>query len=156
MSEKALYVNQEAEKDVQRKIASSLCSDYGILQRSEHMSDVTIICDAARFPAHKLILSARSEVFAAMFSHKDTLESQKNEVEIKGLDKIAVKRFLGFIYDGTLPSHLTFKDYADLLGAADKYQVQSLNDFCVMKLRENLKMSLLLLVLKNHKNGNYQ
>ena len=43
-------------------------------------ADVTLVCGAKSFPCHKAILSARSDVFAAMFSHKETTESIKNEV----------------------------------------------------------------------------
>ena len=34
-------------------------------------SDVTLVCgDGGRVPAHRLMLAARSDVFAAMFRHK--------------------------------------------------------------------------------------
>ena len=41
-------------------------------------------------------------------------------------------------HDTTLPTDLSFEGFAELLSAADKYQVPSLIDFCVMKLRENI------------------
>ena len=42
--------------------------------------DVTLICGDKRFPCHKFMLSARSDVFKAMFSHENTKEGQTNEV----------------------------------------------------------------------------
>ncbi len=39
-------------------------------------SDVTLVCGEKSFPCHKTVLAARSDVFAAMFSHKDTTENQ--------------------------------------------------------------------------------
>lgn len=38
-------------------------------------SDVTLVCGKKNFPCHKIVLSARSDVFAAMFSHSNTSES---------------------------------------------------------------------------------
>ena len=102
LSDKAIHRTREADREMQRNSASALLKDYAALQKKEIMSDVTIVCDGARFPAHKLILSARSEVFAAMFSHKDTLESQQNEVTIKDLTKLTVETFLNFIYSGAV------------------------------------------------------
>ena len=46
-------------------------------------SDVTLVCGDKRFPCHKFILSARSDVFKAMFSHENTKEGQTNQVSAK-------------------------------------------------------------------------
>ena len=43
-------------------------------------SDVTLVCGERHFGCHKYILSKRSDVFAAMFSHSDTEESKTNKV----------------------------------------------------------------------------
>ena len=138
ISEKAMDTNEVGEIELQKNSACSLSQDYAALHKNEDMADVTIVCDGARFPAHKLILSARSEVFAAMFSHKDTLESQKKEILIKDTDKHTMDIFLRFVYDATQPQNLSFEALAELLRVADKYQVPSLIHFCVVKLRENI------------------
>ena len=57
-------------------------------------ADITLICDGEKFPAHKTILGARSDVFSTMFEHKDTLESETNQVEINDTDAKTAKRFL--------------------------------------------------------------
>ena len=138
ISEKAMDTNEVGEIELQKNSACSLSQDYAALHKNGDMADVTIVCDGARFPAHKLILSARSEVFAAMFSHKDTLESQKKEILIKDTDKHTMDIFLRFVYDATQPQNLSFEALAELLRVADKYQVPSLIHFCVVKLRENI------------------
>ena len=112
---------KKIDKEVQKNSISMLRKDFASMRESGLMSDVTIICEGATFPAHKLILATRSEVFAAMFSHKDTLEDQQQEVEIKDLGKLTVERLLTYLYEATLPD-LSFEDAAELLGAADKYQ----------------------------------
>ena len=43
-----------------------------------------------------------------------------------------------YIYESTLPKDLSFESLAELLGAADKYQIQSLVDSCVGKMRQIL------------------
>ncbi|GBM77496.1 hypothetical protein AVEN_226398-1 [Araneus ventricosus] len=48
-------------------------------------SDVNLKCGSASIPAHKLILSARSPVFAAMFKNP-MKETHKNEVDITDID----------------------------------------------------------------------
>ena len=57
-------------------------------------SDVTLICNGKKFPAHKAVLAARSDVFAAMFQHKGTKESETNQVLIEDTDPKTLKRFI--------------------------------------------------------------
>ena len=108
------------------------------LYKSGTGADVTIVCEGERFPAHKLILSARSKVFAAMFSQKMRMEEQQQEVDIKVLDMLTTERLLTFIYDATLPKDIPFEGYIKLYKAADEYQVPSLVDACVMKLEKRV------------------
>ena len=61
-------------------------------------SDITLKCEDKTFPCHKVILSARSDVFAAMFSHRDTKEDNTNEVEIEDLDAETLGHLLQFVY----------------------------------------------------------
>lgn len=42
---------------------------------SKEYSDISLVCKGKNFPCHKAILAARSDVFAAMFSHKETAEN---------------------------------------------------------------------------------
>ena len=128
----------KADKEMEKKNEFALVEDCASLRKNGLMSDVTIICEGERFPAHKLILSARSQVFAAMFSHKDTLEDQQQEVLIKDSDRLTMDLFLTFLYNATLPKDLSFESYVELLKAADKYQVQSLIEACAMKLTKKL------------------
>ena len=129
---------EEAEKELEKKNGLALAENYSSLRKKGLMSDVTIACEGKKFPAHKLILAARSEVFAAMFSHKGTLEDQHQEVLIEDSDRVTMDLFLTFLYDATLPKDLPFKSYVELLKAADKYQVPSLIEACATKLSKKL------------------
>ena len=51
-------------------------------------SDVTLVCGERNFGCHKVILSKRSDVFAAMFSHSDTEESKTNKVTNSSLESL--------------------------------------------------------------------
>ena len=57
-------------------------------------SDVTLVCNDVRFPVHKTILEARSDVFAAMFQHEGTKEAATKEVEISDVDAPTLKKFV--------------------------------------------------------------
>ena len=72
-------------------LANSLSKFVG---NGEKMTDITLLCREERFPAHKLILAARSDVFAAMFQHAETEEARANEVRIEDTNPDTLSRFL--------------------------------------------------------------
>ena len=77
------------------KSASDLANAILTIQENEEQnSDITLICGDGQFPAHKVILAARSNVFAAMFRHSNTKEAATNEVMIKDTDPDTLERFL--------------------------------------------------------------
>ena len=63
-------------------------------EKCESTADITLICQAKRFPAHKTILAARSDVFAAMLTHPNTEEVKSNEVKIEDTDPGTLERLL--------------------------------------------------------------
>ena len=139
LSEKALYANLEAERKMEIENASAL-GRYLIAVRkhNELMPDVRVVAQGVPFPAHISVLSASSEVFGAMFRHDDTLESQEKKIDVTDVDPTTMEMMLIYIYESTLPKDLSFESLAELLGAADKYQIQSLVDSCVGKMRQIL------------------
>jgi len=135
LSEKSCNVSQDTDKHKQN---SGLSQDLESLRKNGILTDIAIISERVRFPAHKTVLAARSPVFSAMFSHADTLESHKNEVEVNDVNKATMEMFLTFLYEDTLPKNFNFHDYCDLLKVAHKYQVASLIEACASKLGENI------------------
>lgn len=98
-----------------------------LLESGNH-SDVTIIVDKTKIPVHKTLLIAQSPVFDAMFSHDETLEAQKQEVNIPDVSLDVMKDFLLYIYTGAKPKsdRLTI----NLLAVADKvFHIQYLYAF---------------------------
>ena len=106
--------------------------------KNQHLSDVILNVDDVKFPAHKLILSARSPVFAAMFQH-DMKENQKNSVDIPDIKSDVFEVALQFIYTGDVTRVDKFA--VELLSVADKYQLRFLKTVCQDHINDELSPS---------------
>ncbi|XP_030555022.1 protein roadkill-like [Drosophila novamexicana] len=113
-----------------------LAEDMGNLFDSKKFSDVAIVASNGReIMAHKSILSARSDVFSAMFKHK-TVENEENRVVIGDLNHDIVKEMLKYMYTGKSAHLDVFAK--DLLVAADKYALEKLKAMCESSLYSKL------------------
>ncbi|XP_046648291.1 uncharacterized protein LOC124338243 [Daphnia pulicaria] len=129
------YEKELMPKDTQlRKKMIFICSD-GLATQFEELfdsmenSDVIFKIGDRPFPAHKLILVTRCQVFAAMFKH-ETKEKLSNEIEIKNVEPDVFHQLLRFIYTGRL-SLATMETMAvALFIAADKYLLDQLTNKC--------------------------
>ena len=141
-----------ARKDSRRSdCRRQVCEDFGKALRSEEFSDFKIRCGHKIFPCHKLMLSARSPVFKAMFN-SNMREATNNEVTITDFDPDVIDKMLQFIYAGTFEKRYITENIAyDLLGAANKYQLELLKNKCEDKLCESLDIgnSMKYLVLSD-------
>merc|ERR1719461_759862 len=72
------------------------------LHLSEDSSDITIICDDEKFPCHKFILSARSDVFKTMLSMPDSKEQLDGIIKIDDVSAQTMKTLLKFMYKDDL------------------------------------------------------
>ena len=96
--------------------------DIAALRNNTDSADVKLVCNGKIFWAHRLILSARSNVFAALFSHKGTKEDKSGEVHIEDCDHEAMEMFLSYIYEGAAPPQDTsFEVAKQLVNVANKY-----------------------------------
>ncbi|GBM15931.1 Speckle-type POZ protein-like B [Araneus ventricosus] len=127
--------NGESKKRIQLKSLLELSNDFEqcLAPKETCFADVTLKCGGASIRAHKCILSARSPVFAAMFAHP-MKENLTNEVDITDIDEPILRAMLTYIYTGKT-SDLTSCAAADLLSAADKYQLQDLKTVCSYSLK---------------------
>jgi hypothetical protein len=81
------------------------------------------------------VLATNSDVFHAMFSHKNTKEFRESRIQIKDSTTTAVYQMLYFMYAGKLPKEYDVeKDAISLLKIADKYQIHQLMDLNEKKL----------------------
>jgi hypothetical protein len=101
--------------------------------RDGDFSDVEVVCNTEVFKCHQFMLAARSPVLRAMFQSPMT-EAAARRLEIKDLAPDIVDTMLLFIYTGNVPNLATVA--AELLEAAEKYQIDQLKDLCEQQLTE--------------------
>ncbi|GIY70771.1 speckle-type POZ protein-like B [Caerostris darwini] len=125
----------------EREIAlfPSVGEDLMSMQKDGVLCDTKLRTSAEAFPAHTVVLSARSPVFRAMFSN-DMREKSNNFVDITDLEADTVRRLLLYVYSDTLEV-LDWESARNLYVAADKYDINSLKYKCVLYLKQNLQVS---------------
>jgi len=80
-------------------------------------ADFVLIVEKKKLPVHKIILSARSPVFAAMFEN-DMVEGRQGSVVINDVRYECMQELIRFIYTGKL-RHLDIMA-TEILSAANK------------------------------------
>ena len=65
----------------------------------DHLSDVTLVCDGKRFPAHKAILGSRCRFFEAMLGGRFA-EASKREVQVDSMSAATLRHLLVYLYTG--------------------------------------------------------
>lgn len=113
----------------------TLAGDLGALLSSGAAADVTIMADGVWQPAHRAVLAARSPVFAAMFRHP-VLEVSEGSVSIADINQEVLRQLLQFMYTDEAP--LLECVAAELLAAADKYEVARLKRWCEQQVMDDL------------------
>jgi len=107
---------------------SSLSQDLKKIFTDDHStSDICFVVKDQEIKAHKSIVSARSPVFAAMFS-ADMKETLTHRVDIQGIEANIFKSLLLFLYTDQV--QLTKYNGADLLAAANQYSIPLLKARC--------------------------
>ncbi|KAG8175894.1 hypothetical protein JTE90_019315 [Oedothorax gibbosus] len=110
---------------------SELVKDFKAMYEDGRCSDVTFTIGDEKLPAHKAILAARSPVFAEMFEHR--LHENITNVTIEDIYTNTFKDFLLFLYTGGVGDS-TCESLVSLYPVSKKYQVLSLQKFCVLSL----------------------
>jgi speckle-type POZ protein len=106
-----------------------LSTHFDGLFNSMQFSDVIFKVRGCEFPAHKNILAARSEVFAAMFQHPME-EKSTNLAKIEDIEPEVFNQLLRFIYTGRVQVDKLETMAARLFIAADKYLLDELKNKC--------------------------
>lgn len=106
------------------------------LMRSHHMlTDVVLEVEHEVFHAHKVILSAASPYFKAMFTG-GLKESEMSRVKLQGVCPTAMARIIYFMYTGDI--RVTEVTVCQLLPAATMFQVSHIIDACCAFLERQL------------------
>ena len=126
--------------------ARNCLEDMGNLFKAGKFTDVTIVCQdqGKEFQCHKAILAGRSPVFEAMFS-LNMKEAEENKVTVEDIDGDTFEEMLIFMYSGKVKN--LQEKAAELLAAAEKYQLMDLKQRCEESLSINLKVDNVLDVL---------
>ena len=97
------------------------------LRKENKLCDVILQVENKEFPAHRIVLSACSDYFCAMFT-SDMAESQNHVVKLKGLTPETMDVLLDFVYTETVK--VSVENVQALLPAA-----------CLLQLTGNGKVS---------------
>ncbi|XP_078597323.1 kelch repeat and BTB domain-containing protein 12-like [Branchiostoma floridae x Branchiostoma japonicum] len=108
------------------------------LQKAGVLQDVVLEVEGRRFPCHRLVLSAASPYFRAMFT-SDMAESRQKTVVLQGLDAGMFGEILSYIYSGTL--HVSLDKVQPLYQAADLLQLDYVRDTCSSYMAMNVEHS---------------
>eukprot|EP00058_Branchiostoma_floridae_P016720 XP_002602208.1 hypothetical protein BRAFLDRAFT_76897 [Branchiostoma floridae] len=108
------------------------------LQKAGVLQDVVLEVEDRRFPCHRLVLSAASPYFRAMFTN-DMAESRQKTVVLQGLDAGMFCEILSYIYSGTL--HVSLDKVQPLYQAADLLQLDYVRDTCSSYMAMNVERS---------------
>ncbi|XP_054422616.1 kelch-like protein 4 [Pteronotus mesoamericanus] len=95
--------------------------------KEKKLCDVLLIAGHLRIPAHRLVLSAVSDYFAAMFTN-DVLEAKQEEVKMEGVDPNALNSLVQYAYTGVL--QLKEDTIENLLAAACLLQLTQVIEVC--------------------------
>ncbi|XP_066291069.1 kelch repeat and BTB domain-containing protein 8-like [Branchiostoma lanceolatum] len=110
----------------------------GDLQKAGVLQDVVLEVEGRRFPCHRLVLSAASPYFKAMFT-SGLAESRQKTVVLQGLDATVFWEILSYIYSGTL--HVSLDKVQPLYQAADLLQLDYVRDTCSSYMAMNVERS---------------
>ena len=109
----------------------NLIKDLELAFSHKEFTDVQIKCGDKVFDCHQFMLCARSPVFRAMFQ-AEMEEKKTKKVIVSDIHPDVLEEMLTFIYTGKCSNVDNMA--RDLLGAADKYQVEILKTICIEKL----------------------
>ena len=114
--------------DVDQNSTGLIQQDFEQLFKHQSSTDICFIIGSYRLKAHKLILSARSPVFAAIIKAAEANDNLKDGVLIENMLYINFKDLIHFIYTDQV--FLTESNADLLLAAARKYSIPLLINKC--------------------------
>ncbi|XP_022099103.1 kelch-like protein 20 [Acanthaster planci] len=109
-----------------------------ILRRQRELCDVVIVVNENKIYAHRIILSACSPYFRAMFTG-ELAESRQTEVTIRDIDERAMDQLIDFAYTSTIT--VEESNVQTLLPAACLLQLSEIQEACCEFLKRQLDPS---------------
>ena len=103
-----------------------LCS-LTTLRRNDHYTDVTLKADDVTLSCHRVVLSAASPYFHAMFT-SGLEESSSSVVYIKSTDGATLQSIIDYLYSAEIS--ITTENVQNLVSVCDEFQFQELKAAC--------------------------
>lgn len=125
--------------------SKQLLSGLNQLRQRRELCDVELCVGNVQILAHRVVLSACSAYFDAMFTG-NLSESQKQVIYIKEIDEVALKILVDFAYTGL--AEVTQQNVQVLLPAANMLQLTKVKDSCCRFLAKQLHASNCLGITK--------
>ncbi|CAG2161843.1 unnamed protein product [Oppiella nova] len=119
----------------------SILSDHlSALYLADTFSDITLLVDEQRLPAHRVLLAARSDYFRALL-YGGMRESQEKEIRLKVSSVQAFKYLLKYLYSG----HIQLKSFKEemileIFGLSHEYGFQELEQSICEYLKDTLSI----------------
>ncbi|XP_041782751.1 uncharacterized protein LOC121599200 isoform X1 [Anopheles merus] len=119
---------------------------FNEMRKKKHLVDCSFSVDEDVYHCHKLILSAASPVFEAMF-YGALAEMQT--VQIADINSRVFERMLDYIYVGAVDFDgiQNIEELLELYYCAEKYMIDSLHEKCVNYFGKNIKPNNVLKIL---------
>ncbi|GBN67350.1 Speckle-type POZ protein [Araneus ventricosus] len=151
-----LISNNDQNKDTYAAEKLSACpsalDDFKTIYNDLFLSDIELKTKTKSFPAHKIVLCARSSVFKAMLT-SDMKEKIMDCIQVDDMENDTVQQLLLFLYSDNL-ENLQWESAIKLYYAGDKYNIEKLKVLCSSFLLASLSSSnaieLLLLADKHN------
>lgn len=105
------------------------------LREENILIDITVCIDHHKYNAHKVVLSACSDYFKAMFN-TNMLEGNNNIVTLYDISAMAFHSILDYLYTSEI--ELTDENVQDVLEAAVYLQIPHIIDMCTEYLEKHL------------------
>lgn len=138
-------VNEGESVGIEFLHSKQLLSGLNQLRQRRELCDVELCVGNVQVLAHRVVLSACSAYFDAMFTG-NLSESQKQVIYIKEIDEVALKILVDFAYTGL--AEVTQQNVQVLLPAANMLQLNKVKDSCCRFLASQLHPSNCLGIAK--------
>ena len=140
---------KEKEKDKDKihiDDAILLSNHLSMLVNEQRMSDVVFIVGSSRerIHAHRVILAARSAVFAAML-YGGLRESHEQEIVVPNIRPAVFRSMLEYIYGGK--TVINTETAVELLAASNQYDIRNLVKKCGVRIRQALSVETVCQIL---------
>lgn len=111
--------------------ANSVLHKIATLYAEQLMSDICLVVGNNRYPAHRVILCASSEVFQVMLMNPEWNECRESVIELKEEPCCleVFPQFLKYLYVGQI--RISLQTVMPMLALADKYNIKDLVQLCV-------------------------